>query len=253
MYKYVFCVLICASATITAGDNAKVSSASMSDTVIPHIAFGGAWKTIVTLVNVQHVDTDVTVRFYDDNGVALPVPTDTQGNTPEYRVKVAGNGSHQFMISGGETVRQGWADVIYDSNLGDVRGAAVFRQVVPGRQDLEALSPSCNNTWQQRIPFDETAGYQLGLAMANPNSEAVVVSAVLRGEDGKALNDVPVEIHLPAKGHTSFLASAHTGLKEFIKGRGVIDFVGSGTFAVMGLRFSPTFSFTTILPYDFSY
>ena len=233
--------------------DSKPRKASASDTVIPHIAFGGDWKTVVTLVNVEHVDTDVVVRFYDNNGVAMPVPTDTQGTTAAYAVKLAGNGSHQFLIAGGTTVNQGWADVTFDPNLGTVQGAAVFRQVVPGRQDLEALSPSCQNTMQQRISFDQTDGYQTGLAFANTGEEENVITAVVRGEDGKAVNSEPVEIRVPAMGHTAFLIADNPALKSLVNGRGVIDFRGTTKFAMLGLRFSPTFSFTTILPYEFSY
>ena len=253
LYRFIATAFLLAGCLSVMPASAQIIAEQDSDTVIPHIAFGGEWITIVTLVNVEAAAIDVTVRFYDGNGTALPVPTDTQGSTAAYPVRIQGNGSHQFTIAGGSTVMQGWADIKFDPNVGAVQASAIFRQIVAGRQDLEALSPSVTRAWQLRVPFDQVGGYQTGLALANPNAEAITINAFVRNQNGEALNSTPVQIQLPARGHTAFILNDNTGLRALVAGRGVLDFVGDSPFAVLGLRFSPSFSFTTILPYEFSY
>jgi len=41
---------------------------------LPHIAFGGGWRTQIVITNTSNTAADVTLNYFDDNGNPLNVP-----------------------------------------------------------------------------------------------------------------------------------------------------------------------------------
>ena len=101
--------------------------------VLSHIAAGGGWTTVITLVNTSGAAVPVTVALHNDDGsaVTLPVTTTQQGlsqTTTSSSVNATMNPDTTLLISMGSQVAStvvGWADV---TSTGPVGGFAKFRQ-----------------------------------------------------------------------------------------------------------------------------
>lgn len=248
-------VLLLGCVSLLAAGPQRKADVAADDRIIPHLAFGGSWSTTITLVNVYHSAAAVDLRFYDSNGVPMPVPTDIQGNTSVVRVNLPIGGSQRINIAGGGDTRVGWARLDYDWAISEVAATAVFRQSVPGRADFEALVPADNETSQFRVQFDEVNGYTTGLALANTSATQVVLEVTARNEAGQPINQAPVELTLPSFGHTAFALTAHPQLGPIVRNRrGVIDIksISGSSYSALGLRFSSAGSFTTVVPFYYT-
>jgi hypothetical protein len=246
-------LLFVVSTILCAADKTPQVTVGSGDRVISHIALGGGWTTTLTVVNLWSAPSPFQITFYDDNGLPLSVNTNSaQGVTPVYRSTVAVRASQRILISGDSTVKSGWAEVSYDWATAVVGISAVFRQSIDGRPDFEAVSPVATPYSAIRVPFDETGGYSTGLAIANPATSAETYRLTARDEQGNTLNAAPITITLQSKGHTAFALVGNADLKPFVQNqKGVIDIVAVGNkpMGVLGLRFSPTFSFTSTVPW----
>jgi len=92
------------------------------------------------------------------------------------------------------------------------------------------------------LPYDNTNGYRTGLALANQSSSAASITATLFDQNGAQVGSTPVS--LPPFGHTALfldqlLASSQNQL-------GLVQFQSTGPITGVGLRFSPSGSFTSI-------
>ena len=247
-------LLFLAATVLFAADKSPQVSVGSGDRVIAHIAFGGGWTTTLTIVNLWTSPSTIQVTFYDDNGIPLSVNTNTaQGVTPIYRSTLAVRASQRVLLTGDSTIRSGWAEVSYDWSNAVVGISAVFRQSIEGRPDFEAVSPVTTPFNAIRVPFDETGFFSTGLAICNPAATAETYQLTARDEQGNKLNAAPITITLQSKGHTAFALVGNLDLKPFVQNqKGVLDIVavGSKPMGVLGLRFSPTFSFTSTVPWD---
>ena len=100
--------------------------------VLSHIAAGGWWTTVITLVNTSSAAVPVTVALHNDDGSAmtLPVTTRLQGTsqtTTTSSVSATINPNATLLISMGDPATAtvvGWADVLGSGSIG---GYAIFR------------------------------------------------------------------------------------------------------------------------------
>jgi hypothetical protein len=93
------------------------------------------------------------------------------------------------------------------------------------------------------LPFDNTNGYVTSVAVANTNpTQPLFIRFLFQLENGSAVNG---SLSLPAHAHTAF---ALTTMFPSLAGvRGSIEFTAqTPDIAVVGLRFSPTNSFTSL-------
>lgn len=249
------CAFLTAGLMLFAAEPGRNARVNQEDRIIPHLGVGGSWTTEITLVNVWGAPATVDLRFFDGNGMPLNVLADGYGNTSLVRVNLQVGGSQRVVLKGGNTTLMGWARVDYDWAISEVAVSAVFRQSVAGRPDFEALSPASSGEYQLRVQFDETNGYTTGFALVNPETVGTTLEFIVRRENGDEINVEPVTITLPSQGHTAFTFRDHPQLGPLTRDRkGVIDVrTQSGRdVAALGLRFSPSNSFTTVLPYGFS-
>ena len=97
----------------SAGIPARVGS-------LAHIAAGGGWTTLITIVNTSTSPLALTVALHGDNGTALSLPVTTmqQGirqTTTTSSVNAALNPNTTLIISMGDQVAStavGWADIL---------------------------------------------------------------------------------------------------------------------------------------------
>ncbi|MCX6630979.1 MAG: hypothetical protein NTW28_25485 [Candidatus Solibacter sp.] len=216
------------------------------------IAVGGAWKTSLTLVNLSAAQNPVRVAFRGDDGrpLTLPFVVTQQGAT-----QAASGSSVERTVQPGATLLieseapssatvTGWAEVI---SSGPVAGFAIFRQRGPDSRDSEGTSPlESGGTASLLLPFDNTAGFVTGVALVNATSEAVIVTATIRDDNGAQIGLQAVA--LPAMGHTSFGVTDRFSMTS--GRRGIIEFrnTAGGAVTGLGLRFSSFGSFTSIPP-----
>src|ERR1035441_6417892 len=93
--------------------------------VLSHIAAGGGWTTVITLVNTSSAAVPVTVALHNDDGsvLTLPVTTTQQGNsqtTTTASVSATINPNATLLMSTGQLASTvvGWADVLSTGSLG---------------------------------------------------------------------------------------------------------------------------------------
>ena len=225
------------------GSMAQVASAGLSAT--------GTWTTTFTMVNNTTGTTQVHMNFFDDNGNPLPLPLIFPQSSPTPGAPVSSfdhtlNAGQMLIVQttgpGTQAVQTGWAQLLYNGNVG---AYAVFGQNTAGASTQEAVVQlETRTTGSFVIPFDSTAGYATGVAVANVSTTAANIPVIIRDDNGNVLQSTTLS--LLGHGHTSFpLASRFTITAQ---GRGTLEFQtpAGGQISVLGLRFPPGPAFSTI-------
>ena len=218
---------------------------------LAHIASGGGWKSTISLQNISSAQSTVSLSFFADDGSPqnLPFTVTQHGGTSAS----TGSSLNQTIDPNATLLIEteapatgptlvGWAQVVSSA---PISGFAVFRFHLPSGVDSEGTSPLETRSLSDLIlPYDSTAGFATGAAFVNETSTAVTLNATIWDDAGVQLG---VEsITLNGMGHSSFVVG--TQFPETAGRRGIIELQNpSGSnIAGLGLRFSPTFSFTSI-------
>jgi hypothetical protein len=216
--------------------------------VLSHIAAGGGWTTVIALVNTSSVAAPVTVALHGDDGsaLALPVTTAPQGisqTTNTSSVTATINPNATLLISVGDQAAStvaGWADVLSTGSLG---GYAIFRSTPQtgspseGTVPLQSQFPSTAT-----LPYDNTAGFTMGVALANMSTAVASVTVTMWDDSGDQLGTQAITIS--GSGHTAFVLPNQFPLTS--GKRGIVKFQATGGIAGVGLRFSPFGTFTSV-------
>jgi len=218
--------------------------------VLSHLAAGAGWSTVITLVNTSPAAVPAIISLHDDLGSALtlPVTTTLQGvsqTSTASSVTATLNPNSTLLISMGEQAAStvvGWADVQSTAVLG---GYAIFRWTPQSGSPEEGTVPlqgQFPSTFT--LPYDNTAGFVTGVALANLSPAAASVTATAWDDSGNELGRQTVE--LGGSGHTSF--DLPTGIPQTAGRFGVVTFASTATggIAGVGLRFSPFGTFTSV-------
>jgi len=219
--------------------------------VFSHIAAGGGdggWTTVITLVNTSPAAVPVTVAFHNEDGSAMSIPltTTSQGlsQTGNSSVTATINPSSTLLVTTGPlgSTAVGWADV---SSTGSLGGFAIFRQTPQNGAASEGTAP-LQTTFPSvvTLPYDNTAGFVMGVALANLSTTSANITATIWDDGGNQLGTQNLTI--AGSGHTSFVLPTLVPLTA--GKRGVVQFqsAGIGGLAGLGLRFSPFGTFTSI-------
>jgi virginiamycin B lyase len=218
--------------------------------VLSHIAAGGWWNTVITLINTSSAALPVTVALHNDDGTALtlPVTTTQQGasqTTTTSSVNATINPNATLLISMGNQVAStvvGWADV---TSVGPLGGYAIFRQTPQtgspseGTVPLQSQFPSTVT-----LPYDNTAGFVMGVALANLSTSTASITATMWDDSGNLLGTQIITI--AGNGHSSFVLPNQLALTA--GRRGIVKFqsAANGGITGLGLRFSPFGTFTSV-------
>jgi hypothetical protein len=141
-------------------------------------------------------------------------------------------------------VSSGWATVEGSvSGSSGVGASAIFRSHVTGRQDSEAVSAMAAASLRGVIfPFDNRNGFGTGVAIVNIGS-AGLVPITVRDSLGSVLLSENI-----AFGSATHISFSLTDRYPALAGRAGTVEIGSSTAAVLGLRFNPSGSFTSVPP-----
>jgi len=218
---------------------------SVSTGYIPHIADGAEWKTTITVVNLLNVPQRVTLNFWASSGVRWSLPIAGGGFSQQTSFDLQPNASGFLETAGiAAVVSTGWATVEGSvSGSSGVGASAIFRSHVNGRQDSEAVSAMATATPRGVIlPFDNRNGFATGIAIANVGGSGIVPITVRDGVGSVILTE---NLALGSGAHLSFsLVDRYPA----VAGRAGTVEIGSSVAAVLGLRFNPGGSFTSVPP-----
>jgi len=204
---------------------------------------------VISLFNSSASPVVVTVAFRNEDGGDLSLPiTNSQGSTqtapgPSFSATI--NPSATLTLSSGAQMPStavGWADVL---STGPIGGFAIFRLTDPnglvseGTVALQTAFPS-----KLVGPYDNTAGFATGMAIANLANVPVTVSATISDQNGSPLGVQSIAV--PASGHTSFYFPER--LVATAGKQGIVTFQSSNAAGItaVGLRFSPFGTFTSV-------
>jgi len=218
---------------------------------LAHVAAGGFWTTVITLVNTSSSPVAVSVILHGDDGSilsSLPVTATQQGITQTFignSVNALLSANTSLLLSAGDPNAQtvvGWADVL---SSGPVGGFAIFRSTPTtgspseGTVLLQTQTPST-----VVLPYDDTAGFVMGVALANLSTSSTSVTATIWDDSGTNLGIQTITI--AGRGHTSFVLP--TQIPPTAGKRGTVRFQSNATGGItgLGLRFSPFGTFTSV-------
>jgi uncharacterized repeat protein (TIGR03803 family) len=204
---------------------------------VAQIADGGSWQTSFQIVNLDSGPVSYAIRFWDDNGRPLQLPL--------------ANGSLSGILQAGAAVlaqtsgtapalSQGWAEVASSGRIGVL---VIFKQAGQGRPDSEGTVAGTASGDRIFVPFDNTNGYVTGIAVANTNAtQPLTISLIFQLENGLQGSGT---LTLPPHAHTAFALSAN--FPALAGAQGSVEFTApSADMTVVGLRFSPSGSFTSL-------
>ena len=228
-----------------------------SSGIFAHLAAGESWTTSITLHNKGTALARVRLNFY--------LKDTTQTSTYEAPVWImplepgslpASLGVIERSLRPGESfileslpasenaLYVGWATLQSD---GDVDGFAVFRQTI-GERVQEAVTPlEKRDANAYTLWFDNTDGYATGMAIARSGEKNGTVELALSSDSGAALTK---ETRADSQGslHSSF--NLPWEFEAAFDQRGTIKTTSSAPsrLGVLGLRFNPKGSFTSVPP-----
>lgn len=215
--------------------------------VFSHVAAGGSWTTVFSLINNSAAAAPVTVAFHNDDGSALTLPvTFTQQGLPQsttassVSTTISPNATIQISTGSLSSTVVGWADVASSAPLG---GFAIFRTSSPNSPVSEGTVPlQAQFPTTIAIPYDNTNGFSMGVALANLSTLSANVTATMFDVNGNQLGTQTIA--MPGSGHTSFILT--TELPPTAGKLGIVQFQATGGIAGLGLRFSPYGTFTSV-------
>jgi hypothetical protein len=227
---------------------------SVSTFYFPQIADGGDptafWRTTVFITNPAAIGTTPAsgaITLWTSAGAAFNTGFVDAAGAP-----VGSGNTVPFSLSGGETrkfsstsagpLAVGFATVTADA---DVRGTAVFSEILGGTLFAEAGVPSATAVLKQAIFVDTTAGFDTGVAFANPNSTPANITFSLFNAAGAPVG-APLVRTLATNQHNAlFVSQLFQGAPPFT---GTMQIISDVPVAVVALRFASSGIFTTLPP-----
>lgn len=224
------------------------------DAVLGQLVDGAGWRTTITLVNLDTQPASFTIFLFADNGASMTLPVVDESGQSSFGDTIEGTipvgGSTVYATEGASAaLAQGWAAVLSDQRIA---GQGTFRRLMPGLPDTEAVVPLTSLfDLRQMLPFDNTGGFGMGIALANPGESDITVTLSFR--DCDAAQVVQDTITLPAFAHTAFMLATkyprtnnQRGVLEITTPGGTLGGVTGIGVAVLGLRGNPSGALTTV-------
>ncbi len=213
---------------------------------IAHVTFNGGFTSTYYLVNTGSAASPFTLRFFGEGGGALAVPL----WLPQTAEAVTTSALSRNLDPGALLVVQTQSDDALPSVAGSaglatpgtVRGFEIFRWTARGQEasvPLETRTPSAF-----ALIFDNTNGLTTGVAVANAGDQPASIGVNLRDGTGALLQ--AATIHLPARGHSSFMLPEAYGSTANVRGTAEFVVPASGKISVIGLRAKGDGSLTSL-------
>jgi hypothetical protein len=245
--KRVLCLLLLAASAYAQKRN-YIPSGWPWDT-LPHVVDGLSWSTSIIMTNLQKSPARYKLDFFDNNGNAVVIEFLRVGRAASYSGVIPTNGSVVIATPGTSTsLLQGWAQL--DSLATDRVGImAVFTQRIAGRPDYEATVPASTAVeFDSVMPFDNTNGFVTGVVLLNPTETGSITTTVtIFDESGTSLRTETIT--LGARSKIVFPMPDRWPESRGRRGTISIDSIPT-SISILGLRFHPGGSFTTVIGMD---
>ena len=156
--------------------------------VVPRIATGDSFETLLQVTNLGDSSTSYRINFYDPSGAPLALPladaagqaigaaTSVSGTVPAGGVRTART------LAAGPTLA-GYA--VVEVGAGDVAVNATITQLVPDRDPFQASAPLLPAVSRARAPFNNTRPFTTVMAITNPLGGSSTVTLIARTLDGR--------------------------------------------------------------------
>jgi hypothetical protein len=214
---------------------------------MPHIATEENWTTSFTLVNKGGTTPVNTTLFaYDNNGnpLLMPLivpPATTSISTTSLNSTLAGNASVMLKSTGPANVPVLVGGAQLAAN-GPADGFAIFHRISDGQEAVVPLE--MRNASSYLLPFDNTGGMALGVAIENISSQTASIPVILRDDTGAQIGTGTVS--LAGNAHTSFVMASQFTATANIRGTAEFDTPVGGRISLLGIRFTAANALTTI-------
>ena len=213
---------------------------------MPQFASQDDWTTTVTLVNKGAASSQAMLSAFADSGLPLVLPLDlvqtsTNSLAATVNQSIAPNASLIVQSSGALTapLLVGGAQV---AGTGALDGFAIFHI---NSTSQEAVVPlETRNASSYLLAFDDTNNVQTGVAIENISTQAANVNVIVHDDTGALVGTGTIS--LPASGHTSFVLSTQFSWTANIRGTAEFDTPTGGQISVLGIRYTPPGTVTTI-------
>ena len=209
---------------------------------IGQVVDGGGWTTLFAIVNLDAVALNYTFNFWEDNGSAWPIPI--LNGSPGLVVGTLAPGSVAFAQTQGTAAAtsQGWAEI---ASSGHVGVEAIFKYSPTSSLNSQGTFNAIASSSSIYMPYDNTAGYTTGVAIANTNAtNTITVTMTIATDTGSATSQ---SVTLSPHAHTAFVMP--TQYPGTAGTRGAIRFTASTPdITVSGFRYTPSLSFTSLIP-----
>ncbi len=217
-----------------------LANTSTGGGTMAHIASGGGWQTLITLVNTGGGAAQAQLNFLDEHGnpMALPLLFPQTGvvSTMSSVSQTLAAGASLLIQTQGQAAQVGSAHLTTAST---VSGFAIFQN-----SGQEAVVPIATGAASSiALAFDNTSGLVNGVALANSSGFQVAVPVTLYNDKGALLGTT--SINLPANGHTSFILKDQFPAATNILGS-VVFSSGGGQIAALGIRATAAGAYTSI-------
>jgi sugar lactone lactonase YvrE len=211
-----------------------------------HVASGGGWQTIFTLVNTGTTSATATLNFFGDDGSALSLPlsfpqTGTAATESSLSQAIPAGATLVIVTQGLNSGASATGSAQLTTN-GQVSGFAIFQNTAAGQEAVVPLEVGSAKSYM--LAFDNTSSLATGIALSNGSGQAAAVSATLRDATGATLTTTT--INLPASGHKSEMLTDLFAAAANIRGTLEFDTPTGGHIAALGIRATPAGAFTTI-------
>jgi hypothetical protein len=207
--------------------------------VIPQMADGAGWRTEIYVVNTAEIGSPAsfTLNFYSDTG--QPQPFTFQGTTGPQSTLSGTLGPSQstvFRTLGTASFStEGWAD--FRTTSVALNGTAVYTSTNDNTQvTIPFVIPAAGDLI---LPFDNTAGYGMGIAVVNKLIPGQAVQVTILDQNANPI--ATGAVNLNGLGHTSFDLAGQYPLTA--NKLGVVIFKGAG--AILGIRYTAGGAFTS--------
>lgn len=255
LFPFLLGVCLCAVPALGSGRPQPEKLRFYANKIVPHIVFGGTeWTTTLIMHNPRpDVPESFTLQFYGDAGLPLPTPINGRLVT-ELIVSLAPNETKKLQTDYRPDIAPQWGwvwvheDWMAEQDFSYTAIYAIFRQRIAGREDREATVTA---EWyldpMARLVYDQTGGYIMGVALANPESHPLKINVLLRNQYGASIGRH--SFYLDAKAHIAFSLAERYPVTRGLFGSADFDIEGLPFLegiAGIGLRFNPNGSFTSV-------
>ena len=227
------------SFSLTIGPSSNNFSSALR---IGQVVDGGGWTTLFAIVNLDATSVNYSFNFWNDGGGAWSIPM--LNGTPGVVVGTLAPGSVAFAQTQGAaaTATQGWAEIASSGRLGV---EAIFKYSPTEALNSQGTFNAIPSSGSISMPYDNTAGYTTGVAVANTNAtQSLQVTLTIATDTGSASSQT---INLAPHAHTAFVLS--TQYPGTAGTRGSIRFTApTPDITVSGFRYTPSLSFTSLNP-----